>query len=235
MAERNEPADGAKRAVRKGVAQHPARKDVAQRPVRKDVARNRALLLKAADELLAESGLDISLNELAKRAGVGVGTVYRHFADKQAVLAALFDQRLDALAEIMRQGIAHDDPIDGLRHVLFTVGEMQAGDRALFQVMVASKSPEQRDVVRKRLQPLGTELVRRAKATGRIRADLSPTDIPMLLWVSMSINDIAGPVRPELWRRYVELVLVGFGADEPLTVKALTPAEMERALQSLGR
>lgn len=207
----------------------------AKRAVRKDVARNRALLLKAADELLAESGLEISLNELAKRAGVGVGTVYRHFADKEAVLAALFEQRLDALAEILQQGIACDDPIDGLRHVLYTLGEMQSGDRALFQVMVTSKTPEQRAVVRERLQPLGTELVQRAKATGRIRRDLSPTDIPMLLWVSMSINDYAGRVRTDLWRRYVELVLIGFGIDEPLSVKALTPEEMEQAFHSWRR
>jgi AcrR family transcriptional regulator len=217
MTERNELANGTKRAVRK------------------DVTRNRALLLKAADELLAESGLDISLNELAKRAGVGVGTVYRHFADKDAVLAALFDQRLDSLAAILQEGLAREDPMDGLRHVLYTLGEMQAGDRALFQVMVVSKTAEQRAAVRKRLQPLGTELVRRAKATGQIRRDLSPTDIPMLLWVSMSINDYAGTVRADLWRRYVELALIGFGADEPVTVKALTPDEMEQALHNWRR
>lgn len=217
MAENNDLANGTKRAVRK------------------DVARNRALLLKAADELLADSGLEISLNELARRAGVGVGTVYRHFADKEAVLAALFEQRLDSLAEILQEGIASDDPIEGLRHVLYTLGEMQAGDRALFQVMVTSKTPEQRAVVRKRLQPLGTELVQRANATGQLRRELSPTDIPMLLWVSMSINDLAAGVRTDVWRRYVELVLIGFGADEPLTVKALTPEEMEQALHTWRR
>jgi AcrR family transcriptional regulator len=217
MTEKSEPADGARRTVRK------------------DVARNRALLLTAADELLAESGLEISLNELARRAGVGVGTVYRHFADKEAVLSALFEQRLDSLAEILQEGIARDDPIDGLRHVLYTLGEMQAGDRALFQVMVTSKTPEQRAVVRKRLQPLGTELVQRANATGQLRRDLSPTDVPMLLWVSMAINDYAGGVRTDLWRRYVELVLIGFGADEALTVEALTPEEMEQALHSWRR
>lgn len=217
MAKNNELANGTKRAVRK------------------DVARNRALLLKAADELVAESGLDISLNELAKRAGVGVGTVYRHFADKEAVLSALFEQRLDSLAEILQEGIARADPIDGLRHVLYTLGEMQAGDRALLQVMVTSKTPEQRAVVRKRLQPLGTELVRRVNATGRIRRNLSPTDIPMLLWVSMSINDYAGGVRTDLWRRYVELVLIGFGIDEPLSVEALSPEEMEQALHTWRR
>lgn len=216
MTENSELANGTKRAVRK------------------DVARNRARLLQAADELVAESGLEISLNELARRAGVGVGTVYRHFADKEAVLSALFEHRLDAIADVFREAVEYEDPIEGLRHLLYTLGEMQASDRALFQVMSSARTPEQRTAARTRLQPLGRKLVERAKATGRVRPDFAPTDIPMLMWVSMGLNDYGGSVRPDLWRRYIEVALAGFAADseprEPLTVKPLTPEEMERAI-----
>ncbi len=229
----NEPASGADRAARSEPASG------AGRTVRKDVARNRARLLDAADKLVADSGLDLSLNELAKRAGVGVGTVYRHFADKEAVLSALFEHRLDAIADVFRQAQDFDDPIEGLRHVLFTLGEMQAGDRALFQVMASTKSPEQRAMARDRLQPLARELVERAKATGRLRPEFAPTDIPLLLWVSMSVNDYSGGVRPDLWRRYIELALDGFAAqDQPrqrLTVTPLTPQEMEDAIAGWNR
>jgi AcrR family transcriptional regulator len=217
MTEPNEPANGA-----------------TTRAVRKDVARNRARLLEAADKLVADSGLELSLNELAKRAGVGVGTVYRHFADKEAVLSALFEHRLDAIADVFRAADEFEDPIEGLRHVLYTLGEMQAGDRALFQVMASTKSPEQRAMARDRLQPLARKLVERAHATGRIRPEFAPTDIPMLLWVSMSVNDYSGGVRPDLWRRYIDVALDGFAAEaeprRPLTVGPLTPDDMEGAI-----
>jgi AcrR family transcriptional regulator len=228
MTERDELANDVPRTVRSEPASG------ANRSVRKDVARNRARLLEAADKLVADSGLELSLNELAKRAGVGVGTVYRHFADKEAVLSALFEQRLDAIAAVFREAGGHEDPIVGLRHVLYTLGEMQAGDRALFQVMAATKSPKHRAMVRDRLEPLARTLVERAKATGRIRPEFAPTDIPMLLWVSMSVNDYSGGVRPDLWRRYIEVALDGFAAEgqprQPLTVNPLASDDMETAI-----
>jgi hypothetical protein len=111
---------------------------------------------------------------------------------------------------------------------------MQAGDRALFQVMASTKSPVQRAMARDRLQPLAHKLVERAKATGRIRPEFAPTDIPMLLWVSMSVNDYSGGVRPDLWRRYIEVALDGFAAGgqprQRLTVDPLSPDDMEGAI-----
>ena len=205
-----------------------------ERVVRKDVARNRARLLAAADALVAEQGLEISLNELARRAGVGVGTVYRHFVDKEAVLNALFEHRLDVVAEVFQEASERDDPIEGLRTAVFRLGELQAGDRALFQVVAVTTSAAQRTAARKRLQPLATKLADRAKATGRMRPEFGPTDIPMLLWISMSMSEYGGAVRPDLWRRYIEVLLAGFAAeDEPhraLDVKALSPDDIEEAM-----
>jgi AcrR family transcriptional regulator len=207
-----------------------------ERVIRKDVARNRARLLQAADELVAEHGLEISLNELARRAGLGVGTVYRHFADKDAVLDALFEDRLDIVAQVMQDAAQREDPIEALRYAVFTICELQARDRALFQAVATGKTPEQRAKTRRRLEPLAIKLVERAKATGRMRADFAPTDVPVLLWISMAVSDIGGTVRPDLWRRYVEVALAGFAAEgEPQRAFDVAPFSsdgMEVAMKS---
>jgi len=209
--------------------------DSPERVIRKDVARNRARLLQAADTLVAEQGLEISLNELAHRAGVGVGTVYRHFADKRAVLDALFEHRLDVVAQIMKKATEHEDPIEGLRYAMFTIGELQARDRALFQVIAIARTDEQRTAARDRLQPLAMEIAERAKATGRMRADFESTDLPMLLWICMAMNDYGGTIRPDLWRRYLEVALAGFAAEgEPhreVDVAPLSPDDLEQAME----
>lgn len=206
-----------------------------ERAIRKDVTRNRARLLQAADELVAEHGLEISLNELARRAGVGVGTVYRHFEDKQAVLAALFERRLALVAQVLCDATQRPDPIEALRYAVFTLCGLQSHDRALFQTVATAKTPEQRAITRTRIEPLAAKLVERAKATGRMRADFGETDLPVLLWISMAISDLGGTVRPDLWRRYVEAILAGFAAEgEPqqaFEVKPLTTNDWELAIQ----
>src|SRR3954470_6344577 len=99
------------------------------RPLRKDAARNRDRLLAAARELFAEHGLDVTLNDIAHHAGVGVGTAYRRFRDKGAVIDALFEESLEALAVVASEALEDVDAWRGLVVYLERSHHMQFGDR----------------------------------------------------------------------------------------------------------
>src|ERR1700710_867993 len=105
------------------------------RPLRKDAAENRERLLAAAAELFAHRGLDVTLNDIAHHAGVGVGTAYRRFANKEEVIDALFEDRLQAVAEVATDALDDPDPWNGLVSFLERALEMQFGDRGLNQIM----------------------------------------------------------------------------------------------------
>src|SRR5919199_5927994 len=96
--------------------------DVPARELRKDAARNRQRLLDAASELFAARGLDVTLNDIAHYAGVGVGTAYRHFANKDEVIDALFEQRLQGVAALAQQALQEPDAWTGL--VTFLEGSL---------------------------------------------------------------------------------------------------------------
>src|SRR5437763_15723704 len=90
----------------------------AERPLRADAERNRERILAAAREAFAEDGLDVGLHEIAKRAGVGVGTVYRRFPEKEQLIEALFHDRIEEVVGIAERGLAFDDAWTGLEHFL---------------------------------------------------------------------------------------------------------------------
>src|SRR6185437_10153390 len=94
------------------------------RPLRRDAERNRQAILRAAAEVIGERGLEASLDDVARRAGVGVGTVYRRFPGKEALTEALFEERLDALVAIAEQALAEPDPRSGLHTYLERAAEL---------------------------------------------------------------------------------------------------------------
>jgi AcrR family transcriptional regulator len=208
--------------------------ELTRRP-RKDVLRNREHLLRVADQLVAEQGLRISLNELAHRAGVGVGTVYRHFPDPQKVLDALFDQRVEMVSELFRAAELVDDPLEALRQLLMSVGEAQAADRAVFEVIAQAMTPDQHQRLRGRLRPLATRVIERAQATGQLRADFATSDIPMIIHMLRAVSEYTLDIRPDLWRRYLEAILDGCLNDTdphhqqrpPLATPPLTRIQMD--------
>src|SRR5215467_385638 len=105
----------------------------AERPLRKDAERNRKRILHAAAEVFSERGLDATLDDVARRAGVGVGTVYRRFPDKQALVAELFTSRMDELAAAAEQACQARDPWEGLVSFLEYAAETMSGDLGLRQ------------------------------------------------------------------------------------------------------
>jgi AcrR family transcriptional regulator len=204
------------------------------RALRRDAAENRERLLAAAAELFAARGLDVTLNDIAHHAGVGVATAYRRFANKAEVIDALFEERLQAIAELAGESLAETDSWHGLVTFLERSLRMQFGDRGLNQIM---NTPELGDArvaqARDRIAPLIEALVDRAKEQGTVRPDLDQSDVVFLQLALSAIMDSSRTVAPELYRRYLALFLDGIRADReltPLPAPALSPHQTHRAM-----
>jgi AcrR family transcriptional regulator len=208
-----------------------------QRPLRKDAERNRLRILQAAAEVFTEQGLRATLDDVADRAGVGVGTVYRRFPDKEALVEALFTERLDMLVGYAERALAEPDPWTGLAFFLERAAVVIAGDRGLRQIlMYATYGRDRVDQARTRMLPVVSAMVERAQAAGQVRADLRPTDVPLMLFMLGATAEYALHVRPEIWRRYLTLMLDALRPDRTGTSElyelALSPDEMTQAMRS---
>jgi AcrR family transcriptional regulator len=174
------------------------------RPLRKDAARNRELILETAAEVFAEHGLDAGYDEIARRAGIGVGTVYRRFPERSELVQALFESRIDEMVAIGEEAAAIPDAWDGLAWFFEKSVEKQVADRGLKEVMVQTLSESgQITVGRERIGPIVESLMRRAQADGALRQDVEVTDLGMQL---MLLGSLSTPDQPDLWRRYLALM-----------------------------
>lgn len=209
----------------------------ADRPLRRDAVRNRARILEAAGELFAERGLGATLNDLAHHAGLGVGTVYRHFPDKDGLIETLFQARVDELVAIGEACLADPDPWHGLVCALERNLELQAADRGLSELVRDSPMGLDRVIrVRERLLPIGEQLIRRAQAAGSVRTDIDTGDLPVIQLMVSLVQDASRDVDPSLWRRYLALALRGIAThpeDLPaLPGPALIPEAVDRVMSA---
>ena len=206
------------------------------RPLRRDAERNRQRVLQAASEMFTECGLEVSLDEVARHAGVGVGTVYRRFRTKEELVEALFDERIDAIAAIGARAAENPDPWSGLVSFMEQLAEMLAGNLGLRQMlMFATYGRDRVAYARERNAPLIGRLLERAQAAGQVRGDLAPTDIPFIIFTLTQATEFSRRASPELWRRYLALFLDGIRPERagvtPLPVRAMLPEEMEKAMR----
>lgn len=197
-------------------------------PLRQDAARNRQRLLDAAAELFASRGLGVTLNDIAHHAGVGVGTAYRRFANKQELIVALFDERLEAYTQVAREALDDADPWHGLVDFLQRSLRLKADDRGLAQLLMSDDHDyyDQTRKMRHEIAPMVNEIVDRAKRQGSLRADVEGTDIVFLQIGLNAIMDKTRQAYPDLYLRYLDLLLDGLRAERPspadLSVPALT-------------
>jgi AcrR family transcriptional regulator len=206
------------------------------RPLRKDAARNRQRILAAAREVFAERGLEVTLDDIAHHAGLGVGTVYRRFSDKEQLIDALFDERVDAIASRAEEALAIDDPWLALEGWLVGMLEEQAMDRGLRELAFAGQHGRERVArARQRIAPMVEQLVARAHASGQLRADVVPEDIPIVQKMVCDVMDLCAGVDQQLWRRYLALLLDGMRAGgegpTPLPVPALAQDDVAGCLR----
>ena len=208
---------------------------LAERPLRADAARNRTRLLEAARVVFAERGLDATMDEIARRAGVGVGTAYRRFRNRDDVINALLEERLDDFMGIVDDALAEPDPWRALTGFLERSMEMQAEDRGFKELQLQSADGRERlRAFRARLRPLVAELMRRARDAGELRDDVVEDDVILVSLMTGAVADFATGVEPQLWRRALAIQLDGLRARRadptPLPVGPLAPAQADRAM-----
>jgi AcrR family transcriptional regulator len=207
------------------------------RLLRADAERNRQRILAAAAELFTERGLEPSLDDVARHAGVGVGTVYRRFPDKASLADALFDERIDALVALAEEAQAEPDAWAALVSFLERSAEMLTTNRGLRQILMFAAEGHERGIcARDRMRPAIESLVKRAQADGQVRADLGPTDVPMIEFMVAAAAEYAWQVRPTVWRRYLALILDALrpasASGSPLPEPELSADELAEVMQS---
>jgi AcrR family transcriptional regulator len=186
---------------------------VIDRPLRADARRNRERVMKAARAVFAEQGRDAQMDDVARRADVGVGTVYRHFPTKDVLLNALSDELFAVVAAHVRTLLDMDDPWEAFVEAMWFGGQKTAGDRAFTEIMAASSDfPPRTCPGKEDLIVTVGELMERAKAQGRMRTDVIVADIPLLMCGVGSASGMAHP-SPEAWRRHLAIVLDGMRAE----------------------
>ncbi|MFI7543587.1 TetR/AcrR family transcriptional regulator [Actinoplanes sp. NPDC049599] len=180
------------------------------RPLRRDAQLNRQRIIEAAREIFAVRGLAATLDDVAHHAGVGIGTVYRRFPTKEELVDAALEDRLAEFAGAAEAALRAPTGWEGLTAFLRTVAEMHAADRGLRDVALgAGVGHRQHERIAERMEPLVDQLIERARAEGTLRPDITAEDLPPLLMMISDLAHHSHPVRPDLYRRYLQLLIDG--------------------------
>jgi AcrR family transcriptional regulator len=152
------------------------------RPLRADARRNRDLIVAAAAELFRTEGMTLQMDAVAQRAGVGVGTVYRHFPTKETLLVELVVHRLEVIVDEAEAAMAGDDPAAGMRQFIMGLARIMGEDAGLVESLGAAMGePETCAFYRQDLMDRKRALVAQAQADGLVRSDLSTEDFDGLM------------------------------------------------------
>ncbi len=185
-----------------------------ERPLRRDAERNRQRILDAARVVFADRGLSGSHDDIAREAGVGVGTVYRRFPDKEQLIDALFEERVQEIADVARAATEHPDPWEGLVGFLMRTQELQSQDRGLKELVLGGARGAERAVAaRSLIAPLAAQILQRAKDAGVVRSDVELTDLPLIQLAVGTIAESSRDIAPDVWRRMMTLVIDGLRAE----------------------
>ena len=209
------------------------------RPLRADAERNRTKILEAAAQVFAEKGLDATLDEVATAAGVGVGTVYRRFPDKDSLIGALFDNAVDEIASLASEAPSRGNSWEALVWFLEQALQRQCANRGLRDVVVSSTYPLDRiEEAKCRITPAIGLLVGRAQDDGYLRRDVVGADFPIMEMMISFLGNMTAVVAPDLWRRYLTIFLDGLmvSRSEPSALfEVPVDSVMREALRSAHR
>jgi AcrR family transcriptional regulator len=205
-----------------------------ERPLRRDAERNRQRILDTARVLFAQRGLGVSLDEIARQADLGVGTVYRRFPDKDHLIEALFEDRLGEILAVATASLEISDPWEALVHFLERLTELQVEDRGLKQLLLgATKAHAWIDRGRRQIQPVAEAVLGRAQQAGVVRNDLTVADMMLLQHAVGEVADYTREISPEVWRRTMSIMLDGLRPDRrrpsPLSVPSLDEKQVVSA------
>jgi AcrR family transcriptional regulator len=186
-----------------------------ERPLRADARRNRAKIMACAGELFARLGAEAQMDQIAEHSGLGLGTLYRHFPTKEALLAAIVDQRVEQLADLARAAEQIEDPGEAFETLLRSCLGSAEGDAA-FQLAILGSGPGRRDgppAQKAEFRAVVTRIIDRAIAARAVRADLTVADFPLLICGIMSTMYYKPAGTEGDWRRHLDLVLGGVRAE----------------------
>ncbi|MEV0197880.1 helix-turn-helix domain-containing protein [Nonomuraea sp. NPDC050691] len=203
--------------------------------MRKDAVHNRERLLRAARSLFADRGLDVPLEEIARTAGVSIGTLYNRFPTRQALVDAVFEDRVTAVARLAEEALAADDAWEGLVAFLTGVCELQAADLGYNDVAVRGAAGGDTAGGYRLMR----RIVDRAHASGQLRADVTLEDMAFVTWGIAATVRATFRVAPGAWRRHLALTLDGLRASSasetrPLPAPPLTPEQTAALMPECG-
>jgi AcrR family transcriptional regulator len=189
------------------------------RPLRADAQLNRDRILLAAAKLFAERGLNVPLEEIARRAGVGVATLYRRFPTRADLAAAAFERSMSKYTEAVDRALENPRAGDGFRGLIFELGELQARDAGLRDLLTTSFPA--RSTIEQRTSEAVEKLkvlIGRAQAEGSVRPDLVVADVVVMLLANSGVLAATGTAAPDAWRRFAAIMLDAFmtGTGAPL-------------------
>ena len=195
------------------------------RPLRRDAADNRLRLLTAASRVFESQGLDASVADVARAAGVGMGTLYRRFPSKEALIEALVSEVLEAHVTMAKEAALLPDGV-GLESFLEASGAYQAEHLGCLPKLWDTDH----ELVRT-ARELIANLLSNAQAHGRVRTDLTSTDLTMVMWSLRGVLQTSRGSAPHAWRRYLDLLIAGMRpTDVPLSHAPLTQRQVDRIL-----
>ena len=209
-------------------------------PLRRDAERNRERILAAARQAFAEAGLEVSMAEVARRAGVGIATLFRRFPTREDLIDAVFADRMDAYVEAADRALTDPDPWNGFAGFVEAVCGMQAADRGVADLLTMT-FPTAEALRAKHARALETsiQLIDRAKAAGHLRPDFTHQDLAILLMANAGVVAATGHAAPDAWRRLVAYMLQAFAASGSAAQNrelppAPTPAALHQATLQLA-
>lgn len=203
----------------------------APRPLRSDARRNRERLVASARELFAAHGVDVPVEDIIHHAGLGMGTLYRHFPTKDELLDAVLEDSFAELIQVAEDAAAADDAWAGFTGFLERALAAHAANRGLKDVLAERGQGAQRaEAMRARIRPLLRRMIQRAQEQGTLRPDFKPEDLPLVFWTADRVIDRTAAVAPDYWRRFLGLLLDGLRAEAatPLPKPPLTRTQLER-------
>jgi AcrR family transcriptional regulator len=187
---------------------------VAERALRADAQRNLESILEAAGGAFAECGLEACVADIARRAGVGQATIFRRFETKDDLIAAVIERQMQKLQETAERAAGRKRAWDGLREFMEAATEIHIRDRGLLEAVHERMASEPKLMgCKARLGDIVGVLVERAKKEGDLRKDVTAQDFPLLVAAAAQAGTMAIEADPELWRRYLQIMLDGLRAD----------------------
>ena len=206
-------------------------------PLRRDAQANREALLAAAQARFAADGLEASLVQVARDAGLAIGTLYRHFPTRLDLIQALFADKLQSWLEAAERADALDDGWKGFVLFVEALCRLQADDQG-FNDLISMRLPEAAGLAatQDRIGDIAARIIGRAQEQGSLRPDLTREDLAFVIWSQSRINQATRDVVPRAWRRHLHLMLDGFRAERahPLPEPPMTVEQAHQAMLGLN-